>query len=60
VCDAPKGIYRLRAHSREWARGSQSGSQDLQLLERSVANYIEPSPTIYQHMMQLHVGDDMV
>jgi hypothetical protein len=25
-CDAPKGIYRLRAHSEEWARGSQSGS----------------------------------
>jgi hypothetical protein len=25
-CDAPKGIHRLRVHSREWARGSQSGS----------------------------------
>jgi hypothetical protein len=25
-CDAPKGIYRLRAHSGEWVRGSQSGS----------------------------------
>jgi hypothetical protein len=28
-CDAPKGIHRLRAHSKEWARGSQSGSWDL-------------------------------
>jgi hypothetical protein len=44
-CDAPKGIHRLRAHSGEWARGSQSGSWDLQLLERSVADDVEPSPT---------------
>jgi hypothetical protein len=57
-CDAPKGIHRLRAHSEEWARGSQSGSWDLQLLERSMANDVEPSPTINQDMMQLHVGDD--
>jgi hypothetical protein len=57
-CDAPKGIHRLRAHSGEWARGSQSGSWDLQLLERSMADDIEPSPTINQDMMQLQVGDD--
>jgi hypothetical protein len=57
-CDAPKGIHRLRAHSREWARGSQSGPWDLQLLERSVADDVEPYFTINQHMMQLHVGDD--
>jgi hypothetical protein len=25
-CDAPKVLHRLRAHSGEWARGSQSGS----------------------------------
>jgi hypothetical protein len=25
-CDAPKGIHRLRAHSGEWTRGSESGS----------------------------------
>jgi hypothetical protein len=57
-CDAHKGIHRLRAHSGEWARGSQSGSWDLQLLEHSVADDVEPSPTINQHMMQLHIGDD--
>jgi hypothetical protein len=57
-CDAPKGIHRLRAHSREWARGPQSRPWDLQLLERSVAKDIDPSPTINQHMTQIHVGDD--
>jgi hypothetical protein len=57
-CNAPKEIHRLRAHSREWERGSQSGPWDLQLLERSVADDVEPCPTINQRMMQLHVGDD--
>jgi hypothetical protein len=57
-CDAPKGIHRLKAHSGEWARGSQSRSWDLQLLKHNVADDVEPSPTINQHMMQLHVGDD--
>jgi hypothetical protein len=50
-CDAPKGIHRLRAHSGEWARGSQSGSWDLQLLKRSMTDDVEPSPTINQDMM---------
>jgi hypothetical protein len=50
-CDAPKVIHRLRAHSREWARGSQSGSWDLQLLERSMTDDVEPSSTINQDMM---------
>jgi hypothetical protein len=57
-CDAPKGIHRLRAHSGERARGSQSGPWDLQLLERSVADDVEPCSAINQHMIQLHVGDD--
>jgi hypothetical protein len=57
-CDAPKGIHQWRAHSGEWVRGSQSGSWDLELLERSMADDIEPSPTINKDMMQLHVGDD--
>jgi hypothetical protein len=57
-CDAPKGIHRLRAHSGEWVRGSQSGSWDLQLLERSMTDDVKPSSTINQDMMQLHVGDD--
>src|SRR5688572_21818281 len=55
--DAPKRVHRLRAHSGEWARGSQSGSWDLELPERSVTDDVEPSPTINQDMMQLHVGD---
>jgi hypothetical protein len=55
--DAPKGIHRLSAHSREWTRGSQSGPWDLQLLERSVADDIEPSPTVDQNMMLLDVGN---
>jgi hypothetical protein len=50
-CDAPKGIHRLRAHSGEWARGSQSGSWDLKLLERIMTDDVEPSPTINQDMM---------
>jgi hypothetical protein len=56
--DAPKGIHRLSAHSREWMRGSQSRPWDLQLPERSVADDVEPSPTIDQNMMQLDVGND--
>jgi hypothetical protein len=50
-CGAPKGIHRLRGHSREWARGSQSRSWDLQLLERNMADDVESSPTINQDMM---------
>jgi hypothetical protein len=50
-CDAPKGIHRLRAHFGEWARGSQSGSWDLQLFEHSMTDDVEPSPTINQDMM---------
>jgi hypothetical protein len=57
-CDAPKEIHRLWAHSREWTRGSQSGPWDLQLLEYSMADDVESSPTIDQHMVQPHVGDD--
>jgi hypothetical protein len=56
--DAPKGIHRLRAHSGEWTRGSQSGPLDLQLPERSVADDVVPSPTVDQDVMQLDVGDD--
>jgi hypothetical protein len=37
---------------------SQSGPWDLQLPERSVADDVEPSPTIDQNMMQLDVGND--
>jgi hypothetical protein len=57
--DAPKGIHRLSAHSGEWTRGSQSGPWDLQLPKRSVADDVEPSPTVDQNMMQLDVGNDM-
>jgi hypothetical protein len=57
-CDAPKGKYRLSAHSREWTRGSQSGPWDLQLPKHSVADDVEPSPTVDQNMMQLDVGND--
>jgi hypothetical protein len=34
------------------------GSAGLQLLERSVADDVEPSPTFDQNMMQLDVGND--
>ena len=57
-CDAPKGIHRLWAHSREWTRGSQSGPWDLQLLECRMADDVEASPTVNQNMVQPHVGDD--
>ena len=48
----------MSTHSREWTRGSQLGPWDLQLLERSVADDVEPSPTVDQNMMQLDVGND--
>jgi hypothetical protein len=50
-CDAPKGIHQLKAHSGEWARGSQLGPWDLQVLERSVTDDVEPCSTINQDMM---------
>jgi hypothetical protein len=40
------------------ARGSQSGSWNLQLLERSVTDDVEASPAVDQDMMRPHVGDD--
>jgi hypothetical protein len=45
-CDAPKGIHRLWAHSREWARGSQLRPWDLQLLECSMADDDEAGPSV--------------
>jgi hypothetical protein len=57
-CDAPEGIHRLWAHSREWARGTQSGPWKLQLLECSMTDDVEASPSINQNMVQPHVGDD--
>jgi hypothetical protein len=56
--DAPKGIHRLRAHPEEWARGSQLGFWDLELLERSMADDVEVGPTVDQHVVQPYVGDD--
>jgi hypothetical protein len=50
-CDTPKGIHRLRAHAGEWARGSQSRYWDLQLLECSMTDEVEPNSTINQDMM---------
>jgi hypothetical protein len=35
------------------------GTLDLQLLECSMADNVEPSPTVNQNMVQPHVGDDM-
>jgi hypothetical protein len=57
-CDAPEGIHRLWAHSREWARGSQPGPWDLQLLECSMTDDVEVGPSVNQNMVQPHVGDD--
>jgi hypothetical protein len=57
-CDAPKGIHRLWAHSREWARGSQPGPWDLQLLECSMTDDVEAGPSVNQNMVHPHVGDD--
>jgi hypothetical protein len=34
------------------------GPWDLQLLERSMADDVEACPTVNQHMVQSHVGDD--
>jgi hypothetical protein len=56
--DSPEGIHRLWAHSGEWTRGSQTGPRDLQLLECSMADDVEACPTVNQHMVQSHVGDD--
>ena len=46
------------AHSGEWARGSQLGLRDLQLLERCIADDVEASPTVYQHVIEPDVGYD--
>jgi hypothetical protein len=50
-CDAPKGIHRMWPHSREWARGTQSGPWNLQLLECSMTDDVEASPTVNQDMV---------
>jgi hypothetical protein len=57
-CDAPEGVHRLWAHSREWARGSQLGPWDLQLLECNMTDDVEAGPSVNQNMVQPHVGDD--
>jgi hypothetical protein len=55
---APEGIYRLWAHPGEWARGPQPGPRDLQLLECCMVDDIEVSPSVNQHVVQPHVGDN--
>src|SRR6185436_13229492 len=57
-CDAPQREHRMWAHSREWARGSQLGLRDLQLLERCIADDVEASPTINQHVIEPDGGYD--
>ena len=56
--DAPQREHRMWAHSGEWARGSQLGLRDLQLLERCIADDAEASPTINQHVIEPDVGYD--
>ena len=46
------------AYSGEWARGSQLGLRDLQLLERCIANDVEASPTVNQYVIEPDVGYD--
>ena len=46
------------AHSGEWARGSQLGLRDLQLLECCIPDDVEAGPTVDQHVIEPHVGYD--
>jgi hypothetical protein len=48
---APKGIYGLRAHPGEWARGPQPRPRNLQLSKRCMADDIEVGPSVDQHVM---------
>ena len=57
-CDAPQREHRVWARSREWARGSQLGLRDLQLLECCIADDIEAGSTVDQHVVKPHVGYD--
>ena len=57
-CDALQREHRMWAHSGEWVRGSQLGLRDLQLLECCIADDVEASPTINQHVIEPHVGYD--
>ena len=56
--DAPQREHRMWAHSEELARGSQLGLRDLQLLERCIADDVEASPSINQHVIEPDVGYD--
>src|SRR6185503_13153125 len=56
--DAPQREHQMWAHSREWARGSQLGLWDLQLLERCIADDVEAGPTVEQHMIEPDAGYD--
>ena len=56
--DASQREHRMWAHSREWARGSQLGLRDLQLLERCIVDDVEASPTVNQHVIEPDVGYD--
>jgi hypothetical protein len=55
---APEGIHGLRAHPGEWTRGPQPGSRDLQLPGCCMADDIEAGPSVDQHVVQPHVGDN--
>ena len=57
-CDDPQREHRVWAHSGERARGSQPGLRDLQLLERCIADDVEASPTVNQHVIEPYVGYD--
>jgi hypothetical protein len=57
-CYAPEGIYGLRAHPREWTRGPQPRPRNLQLSECCMADDIEAGPSVDQHVMWPHVGDN--
>ena len=47
-----------RGNSGEWARGSQLGLRDLQLLERCIADEVEAGTTVNQHVIEPDVGYD--
>jgi hypothetical protein len=56
--NAPEGIHGLRAYSRKWAGAPQPRPRDLQLPKRCMADDIEASPSIDQHVMQPQIGDN--
>jgi hypothetical protein len=55
--NGPHRVNGIWDHSGEWARCSQLGLRDLQVLERCIADDAKASTSINQHMVEPDVGN---